>query len=164
VGFGQYFIGLERLQRFGLGARESFLRRKHGHVSQGYECGCQSRMGLRIVWFFCHSILKISNALPQPIDGSFLGEGEAAKISFVGIRVNHARSLQNGLLLRGELNQNLAGNGIGDLALKAQHIADVSLIAIAPKMLVSASLDELCGDADLPAGTEHAAFDDSVHV
>ena len=84
-------------------------------------------------------------------------------IAFVGFRINYFGILQRTFFPGIQTDSNLFGNGASDLILKRQCIAQVTLIALGPEVLVRRSLDELCGDPNPVAGTKHGPFHDGIH-
>ena len=63
-----------------------------------------------------------------------------------------------------QTDSNVLCNGVSDLILQRQCIAEITLVLIGPQVLVFRGLNQLRRDANPVAGAEHSPFHDRVHV
>lgn len=111
---------------------------------------------------FLNGLLQVRDACLQTVDSA--SRGKSSEIIVVGFRIHYPRALQGRLLLRGELDPDLTGNGTGHLILQPQHIAQVTLITLGPQVFVGGPVDQLSRDAHVVAGSHYRALHHGIDI
>src|SRR5262249_44941532 len=102
------------------------------------------------VCILSNRLLKVSERVFK-VPAAHLVEIESPfQICFVRDRINLLLQPRNGVLLTGSQgNSYLTGDLFCYFFLQVEDIAQISLVAIRPNMVVRTSIDKLCGDSNV---------------
>ena len=86
----------------------------------------------------------------------------ASQVRVICFGVHRAGGADPGLLFRGQLDADLAGDRLGHFALEAENSVEGTLVGFAPDVAVVGAIEQLHGDADLVVFADDGALEDAV--
>ncbi len=121
-----------------------------------------------VLWVFTDSLLKIRNAVLNAGGRETLQVIPRTQIAFVGGWVHFTHTAgqvsETALLGTGDGKIDLAGEGLGNISLDLQNVAQVALISLSPKLRVVFKVNELSRDSHAVPCPPHTTFKNVINV
>ena len=124
----------------------------------------QTGIGWGVVRIFLNRILKILLRPHHVFRCVPVGVSAASQVGFVDFRIHGSGGGEARLLLRRQLDRNLARNVSSDFPLHDEDIPLVEFIAFSPQMAFRHRLDQVGRDANFVSGAEHSAFEQRIYL